>query len=187
MYLVVGLGNPDKIYHNTPHNLGFMCADMFAQKLGVKFSKNECKALTAHARVDGQKVIVAKPLTYMNLSGEAVSALCRKYKVEKGRLVVVYDDIDIPMGKLRIRAQGSARTHNGMKNILLHLGTEDFARVRVGIGKETPLSRIDYVLSQLSPADHDLLDIAIENASDALCDFVKGASPDDLMQKYNNK
>ena len=185
MYLVVGLGNPEKKYFNTPHNMGFVAADRLASKLNAQFTKGECKAVTAHVKVNGVKVIIAKPVTYMNLSGEAVSELCRKYKVEKGNLAVVYDDTDIPMGQLRVRAQGSAGSHNGMKSIIQQLGTEQFARVRVGIGKQTEMARIDYVLSQLSDTDEQLLSPALDNAANALLEFVNGTPIDQVMQKYN--
>ncbi len=187
MYLVVGLGNPEKKYFNTPHNMGFAAVDRLVEKLGGEFAKGECKAVTAHIKVNGTKVIVAKPVTYMNLSGEAVAELCRKYKVEKGNLIVVYDDTDIPLGNLRIRAQGSAGSHNGMKSIVQLLGTEDFPRVRVGIGKETVMARIDYVLSQLTDEDMYLLNPALDSAANALCEFVHGVPIDNIMQKYNGK
>ena len=185
MYLVVGLGNPEKKYFNTFHNMGFMCVDRLVDKLGVQFTKGECRAVTAHAKVNGEKVIVAKPVTYMNLSGEAVQELTHKYKIEKGKLIVVYDDIDIPIGKLRIRQNGSAGTHNGMKNIVQMLATEDFPRVRVGIGKDTPMELVDYVLSQVSEEDHKQLDPVLDAAATALYEFVNGQDVDHVMQKYN--
>ena len=185
MYLVVGLGNPEKKYFNTFHNMGFMVVDRLAEKLGVTFTKGECRAVTAHAKVNGEKVIIAKPVTYMNLSGEAVQELCHKYKIEKGKLIVAYDDIDITIGKLRIRQNGSAGTHNGMKNIVQMLSTEDFPRVRVGIGKETPMALVDYVLSQVTDDDHKQLDTILDQAAQALCDFVHGNDIDQVMQKYN--
>ena len=185
MYLVVGLGNPEKKYFNTWHNMGFMCVDRLVDKLGIKFEKGECRAVTAHTKIDGQKVIIAKPVTYMNLSGEAVQELCHKYKIEKGHLIVVYDDIDIPLGSLRIRHNGSAGTHNGMKNIVQMLSTEDFPRVRIGIGKETPMQLVDYVLSQVTEEDHKTLDEVLDRASQALCDYVHGCDIDQVMQKYN--
>lgn len=187
MYLVVGLGNPEKKYFNTPHNMGFEAVDRLAKRLNAEFVKGECKAVTAHTKVNGVKVVLAKPVTYMNLSGEAVLELCRRYKVEKGNLAVVYDDTDIPIGKLRIRGQGSAGSHNGMKNIVQLLGAEDFVRVRVGIGKTTPMARIDYVLSQLTTEDKELLDPALNDAAAALDEFVHGATTDQIMQKYNTK
>ena len=185
MYLVVGLGNPEKKYFNTFHNMGFMVVDRLAEKLNVTFTKGECRAVTAHAKVHGEKVIIAKPVTYMNLSGEAVQELTHKYKIEKGKLIVVYDDIDIPIGKLRIRVNGSAGTHNGMKNIVQMLSTEDFPRVRVGIGKETPIPLIEYVLSQVTEDDHKALDPVLDQAAQALYDFVNGNDIDHVMQKYN--
>ena len=187
MYLVVGLGNPDKKYLNTFHNMGFMCVDKLAQKLGVTFDKGECKSVTAHTRVGTEKVIIAKPVTYMNLSGEAVQELCHKYKIEKGNLIVVYDDIDIPMGNVRIRKEGSAGTHNGMRNIIKMIGTCDFVRIRVGIQKETPMALVDYVLSNVSDDDHAILDKTHDLVADALYDFVHGVDIDHVMQKYNTK
>ena len=187
MYLVVGLGNPDKKYLNTFHNMGFMCVDKLAQKLGVTFDNGECKAVTAHARVGTEKVIIAKPVTYMNLSGEAVQELCHKYKIEKGNLIVVYDDIDIPMGNIRIRKEGSAGTHNGMRNIIKMISTTDFVRVRVGIKKETPMALVDFVLSNVTEDDHVILDKTHDLVADALYDFVHGVDIDRVMQKYNSK
>lgn len=185
MYLVVGLGNPEKKYFNTFHNMGFMVVDRLCDKLGVAFTKGECRAVTAHAKVNGEKVIVAKPVTYMNLSGEAVQEMCHKYKIEKGHLIVVYDDIDIPIGKLRIRVNGSAGTHNGMRNIVQMISTDDFPRVRVGIGSDTPMELVDYVLSQVSDDDYKTLDPVLDQAAQALYDFVHGTPIDQVMQKYN--
>ena len=185
MYLVVGLGNPEKKYFNTFHNMGFMVVDRLAEKLGVSFTKGECRAVTAHAKINGEKVIIAKPVTYMNLSGEAVQELTHKYKIEKGKLIVAYDDIDIPIGKLRIRQNGSAGTHNGMKNIVQMLSTDDFPRVRVGIGKETPMELVNYVLSEVTEDDHKALDPILDQAAASLSDFVHGEPIDHVMQKYN--
>lgn len=187
MYLVVGLGNPEKKYFNTFHNMGFTCVDKLAQKLNAEFTKAECKSVTAHTLVNGEKVIIAKPVTYMNLSGEAVAELTHKYKIEKGKLIVVYDDVDVEMGKLRIRKNGSAGSHNGMKNIVQLLGTQDFPRIRVGIGKQTPMELIDYVLSQVQDADYELLNPVFDSVADALCEFVNGDDLDKIMQKHNIK
>lgn len=187
MYLIVGLGNPEKKYFNTFHNVGFMCVDSLAEKLDAQFDKVECKSVTAHARVNGQKVIIAKPVTYMNLSGQAVVELTNKYKIEKGNLIVVYDDVDIPLGNVRIRKDGSAGTHNGMRNIVQLLGTEDFPRIRVGIGKDTPMRLMDYVLSQVSDDDYTLLAPAIEHAATALHEYVHGEPFEQVMQKHNIK
>lgn len=187
MFLVVGLGNPEKKYLNTWHNVGFMCVDKLAKMLNVSFDKAECRCVTAHARVNGQKVIIAKPLTYMNLSGEAVQELVHKYKVEKGNLIVAYDDVDIALGKLRIRKEGSAGTHNGMRNIIKMISTDDFPRIRIGTGKETEMALIDFVLSNISDDDHAILDKTLDDVANALFDFVNGVDLERVMQKYNSK
>ena len=118
MYLVVGLGNPDRQYADTFHNVGFLVADRLARLLGASFDKGECRAICAHARLCGEKVIVAKPITYMNLSGESLKELVKKYKIEREKCVVVYDDADMPLGAIRLRKSGSGGSHNGMKNII---------------------------------------------------------------------
>lgn len=185
--MIVGLGNPEKKYLNTWHNLGFLCLDKLAAKLDVTFDKAECRCVTAHAKVNGEKVILAKPLTYMNLSGEGVLELVNKYKVEKGHLVVAYDDVDIALGRVRIRKFGSGGTHNGMKNIVKMLKTDEIPRVRIGAGKETPMELIDFVLSQITEEDHLAVDTALTNAADALYEFVNGENFDIVMQNYNAK
>lgn len=186
MYLIVGLGNPDKKYLNTWHNLGFLCVDKLAEKLGVQFDKAECSSLTAHARVNGEKVIVAKPLTYMNLSGNAVLQLVQRYKVEKGNLLVVYDDVDIAVGSLRIRKNGSAGTHNGMRSIV-HLVSEDFPRIRIGSGKQTPMALVDFVLSPIPQEDKPVVDEVLEQAAQASLQFAQGVPLDIIMQQHNKK
>lgn len=187
MYLVVGLGNPDKKYQNTFHNLGFMCVDRLAEKIGAQFTKGECCAVTAHTRINDQKVILAKPVTYMNLSGKALSELCNKYKIEQGHLIVAYDDVDLPMGSVRIRKEGSAGTHNGMRSIVDCLHTTAFPRVRIGFAKDTPMQLIDYVLSQITDDDKTLLEPAIDSAAEALKEFVEGKDIDVVMQRHNLK
>lgn len=187
MYLIVGLGNPEKKYLNTWHNVGFVCLDKVAQKFGIGFDRAECKSMTVHVKVNGQKVILAKPLTYMNLSGEAVKELTNKYKVEKGNLIVIYDDVDISLGSIRIRKSGSAGTHNGMRSIVQLLATEDFPRVRIGTGKETPMELVDFVLSQIPEEDKPLLGSAIDTAADAVWQFVNGDDIELVMQRFNRK
>ena len=133
MFLIVGLGNPEKKYETTFHNMGFLAVGDAAEKLGVKFKKKECEASVAEAFVGGEKVILARPVTYMNASGRAVKQLMAKYKVRLPNLLVIYDDFDLPKGKLRIRATGSAGTHNGMRSIIGGDRAADFARIRIGI------------------------------------------------------
>jgi len=187
MYIVVGLGNPEEKYLNTWHNAGFLCLDKVAAKFGVCFDKAECRSVTAHARVNGEKVIFAKPLTYMNLSGEACRELVQRYKPEKTHFLVVYDDVDLPLGSLRIRKEGSAGTHNGMRNIVRLLSASDFPRVRIGTQKETPMALVDFVLSRITDEDKILLEPALVGAAEAIGEFVGGADIDVVMQKHNTK
>ena len=189
MKLIVGLGNPDDKYKNTFHNLGFMCVDEVAIKLGVTFNKTKCRAQIAEYGFGNEKVILAKPLTYMNLSGESVRELLSFYKIQSENLLVIYDDYDLVKGTIRIRENGSAGTHNGMRNIIQEIGTTSFPRVRVGFKPtekmEIPL--INYVLSGIKVEDKALYDSAIKIASDAGVDFAKGKKLQDVMQKYNGK
>ena len=134
-WMLVCLGNPGDEYENTRHNIGFLAADELGRREGIKINKLRYRALTGELRVGGQRVLVLKPQTYMNLSGEAVTQLVNWYKVAPEELLVVYDDVDLPFGRVRIRPKGSAGTHNGMRNILYLLGRDDFPRLRVGIGR----------------------------------------------------
>lgn len=187
MKIVVGLGNPDRKYLNTFHNLGFMCVDKTAQELGVQFNKTKAKASIAETKINGEKVLLCKPLTYMNLSGESVSELLSFYKATPKDLIVIYDDFDLPLGSLRIRESGSAGTHNGMRNIVNLLGTGDFARIRIGFKPKTPLQipLIDLVLSGIKPEDKLVLDEMTTLGGSAGVDFAKGMPVRELMQKYN--
>ena len=138
MFLIAGLGNPGKEYENTRHNAGFMVLDALADKLGADISEKKHKALCGRAVIGGQKVILLKPQTYMNSSGESIRAAADYYKVDPEDILVVYDDISLAPGQLRIRAKGSAGGHNGIKSIIAHLGTQEFPRVRVGVGEKPP-------------------------------------------------
>ncbi len=188
MKLIVGLGNPDREYLNTFHNLGFMAADALAEKLGVTFGKEKCRALLAEARVGNEKILIAKPLTYMNLSGESVRELISFYKIDLDSLMVIYDDFDIPKGTLRIRESGSAGTHNGMRNIVKLLGTERFARIRIGFhpeGDDLKMPLIALVLSGIRESDRPLFSKAIDGAAEAAKEFAYGAKISAVMQKHN--
>lgn len=189
MYLIMGLGNPDKQYLNTYHNVGFMCADVIAKKLGAEFSKGECRAVTAHVGNGQNKIIIAKPITYMNLSGESARELINKYKIERERFIVIYDDVDLPLGNIRIRYTGSAGTHNGMKNIVQNVGTTDVFRIRIGVGnpKNDNIDLKDFVLSKISDSVMKELAPALEKAADATIDFVNGTPIEKVMQTYNSK
>lgn len=187
MKIIVGLGNPDKKYFNTFHNLGFACVDKTAQTLGVQFNKTKAKASITETKINNEKVLLCKPQTYMNLSGESVAELLRFYKAQPKDLIVVYDDFDLPAGSLRIRESGSAGTHNGMRNIVNLLGTGDFARIRVGFKPKAPLQipLIDLVLSGIKPEDKDLFDQMTTLGGNACVDFAKGMPVQEIMQKYN--
>ena len=173
MIVIVGLGNPDKQYENTYHNTGFMCVDYFAEKNGIKFTKKKYNALVGEGVIEGQKVLVLKPQTYMNSSGVSVSQVVNQLKLPLEKLIVVYDDLDLPCGVLRFRKKGSAGTHNGMRNIVTMLGKEDFARLRVGIGKDEKIKVIDYVLMRMNKDNKLLIDNAIVKAERVLCEFIK--------------
>jgi PTH1 family peptidyl-tRNA hydrolase len=181
MKLVVGLGNPGPQYEKTRHNVGWHVVDAFARKFRIAVTKHEKDALTGSGRVAGGAVLVAKPLTYMNLSGAAVRLLVNAYLESTDDLIVVYDDIDLPLGKLRIRPSGSAGTHNGMRSIVAELGTEGFPRLRVGIGSQEEGRLRDYVLDEFAPDEQPLIDRAIERAVDALVLFARG----DLRRAMN--
>ena len=189
MKLIVGLGNPDDKYKNTFHNLGFMAVDKVAEKLGVEFSKQKCRASIAETKIGNEKVILAKPLTYMNLSGESVRELMSFYKIDFSDFIVLYDDYDIDKGTVRIREKGSAGTHNGMRNILLNVGSDNFARIRIGFKPTTEfkIPLIDYVLSGIKEEDKPLMEKAISVASDAGVAFAKGEDIQKIMQKFNGK
>ena len=168
-YLIVGLGNPGKDYDGTRHNVGFRVADELARRNALAFGKTERKAQTASGVVRGKKVILAKPQTYMNLSGEAVRSLVDFYKVEEGHILVVADDLDIPLGTVRLRKSGGAGGQNGIKSVIQHLGTQDFSRLRFGIGRPPgKMQARDYVLSPFKSDDAILAAQVVDRAADAV-------------------
>jgi PTH1 family peptidyl-tRNA hydrolase len=186
MKLVVGLGNPGPQYSGTRHNAGFMVVEHLARALGSNGrQESRLQALVAEARLDGDKVVLAQPLTFMNLSGEAVSKLLNWYKLTPKDLVVVYDDFAIPFGQLRVRPDGSAGGHNGISSLIQHFGKPFFDRVRVGIGPLPPGWKTpDFVLGRFSPEERKTLDESITRAADAtLCVVRHGVER--AMQDYN--
>ena len=187
MKLIVGLGNPDDKYKNTFHNLGFMSVDAVAKKLGVEFNKTKCRALVAETKIANEKIILAKPQTYMNLSGESVRELVSFYKIDGKDVLVIYDDYDLFKGAVRIRENGSAGTHNGMRNIVQELGHGNFPRIRIGFKptETMQIPLISYVLSGISEQDKPAYEKAIDGASDAAVAFIKGQTIQNVMQKYN--
>ncbi len=169
MKLVVGLGNPGDGYADTYHNIGFIALDILAERLGAPTFSEKDDALISDVRIGGDKVILCKPLTFMNLSGNAVSRLARYYKIAPSDITVIYDDIDIKKGTVRVRENGSAGTHNGMRDIVTKLGSTEFPRVRIGTGlKPNFMDLADYVLSHIQAFEKPLL----LKAADKACDFV---------------
>ena len=186
MYLIVGLGNPGAKYAHTRHNVGFDVVDTLARKLGVTIGRERDEALLGECFIAGQKTILALPQTYMNLSGEAVSRLVRWYRLPPENLMVVYDDVDLPQGSIRIRKNGSAGTHNGMRSILAETGISDFARIRVGIrDSEVNIPIINYVLASVRQEDYELFASALERAAKAAVMFVSGHPIEAVMNEYN--
>ena len=173
MKIVVGLGNFGDKYAYTHHNMGFLSVECLADKLALKFSKRECDALIAVGSRNGNKLILAKPLTFMNLSGRAVKQLLGKYECDLKDLIVVYDDIDLERGTLRVRHSGSAGTHNGMRDIVAALGSGDFPRVRIGIGKPPPYVPLaDFVLSEVPKAERQAFAELLERAADEVLKLI---------------
>ena len=185
-WLLVCLGNPGRQYENTRHNIGFLAADALEKRTGVKFNKLKYRALTGEVTLGGQRVLVVKPQTYMNLSGEAVKLAGGFYKIPPERILVLYDDVSLPLGKLRIRASGSAGGHNGIKNIIAHLGTDAFPRIKVGVGgKPHPdYDMADWVLGKRSGEDKKAVDAAVERAADAVERYIQDG-PDKAMSLFN--
>lgn len=169
MKIIVGLGNPGDKYEYTYHNVGWLAIDVLADRLGVKINTKECDSLTGLKTVNGEKIVLAKPQTYMNLSGNAVKQLLGRYKATPSELIVVYDDIDIEKGTSRYRVKGSAGTHNGMRDIIAKIGTENFERVRVGTGKvpeNVPL--ISYVLMTIPDTERRIVADGVKDAVDKI-------------------
>ncbi len=186
MFLIVGLGNPEEKYFKTFHNMGFLAAGDAAALLNAKFKKKECEASVAEGYLGGEKVLVARPLTYMNASGRAVKQLMARYKLTPEEIVVIYDDYDLPKGHVRIRPSGSAGTHNGMRSIIAETGMTEFARIRIGIRDEAVnIPIINYVLSEVKKGDYDLFSAACGRAAEAAVALAKGERLDLVMNRYN--
>ena len=186
MKIIAGLGNPGKEYENTKHNVGLLTIDILAEKYDIKVNKIKFKGLVGEGMIGTEKVILVKPQTYMNLSGQCIREIVAFYKLDMEDLVVIYDDIDLPMGNLRIRKKGSAGTHNGMRSIIYDLQDDGFPRVRVGIGGERKGDLANYVISGFSGDDRKLIEEAIVKAADAVTCLVEDGI-DRAMVDYNTK
>ncbi len=185
MKIIVGLGNPGAEYEKTRHNLGYMAIDKLASELGVNIDKKRLLGLTATCKIGREKAILVKPLTYMNLSGDCVAKIMNYYKETPENVIVIYDDIDIDVGKIRVKPSGSPGTHNGMKDITAKIGSQTFPRVRIGSGKPIKGQDLaDFVLSKVKKEEKELIDKATDMAKDAVLDIVQeGIST--AMNKYN--
>ena len=193
MKLIVGLGNPGRGYINNRHNIGFMCLNHFARTQGIRFDKKQSKARIGTGEVAGYRIVVAKPQTYMNLSGQSVSLLIKKFNINLNNLLVIHDDLDLPLGKIRLRQGSSSGGHKGIDSIITELGSQDFLRLRVGIGRpvknevSTEFSEaeiIAYVLSDFTPDEKQAIIKVIPRVSEAiLCLLTEGLTA--AMNKYN--
>ena len=187
MFIIAGLGNTGKEYENTRHNAGFMVMDALADKLGADISEKKHKALCGKAVIGGEKVILMKPQTYMNSSGEALRAAADYFKVDPESVLVIYDDISLAPGQLRVRAKGSAGGHNGIKSIIAHLGTQEFPRVRVGVGEKPPrMDLADYVLGHFSQEEKKIMESAVKEAAEAVIEAVTEGI-EHAMNDHNRK
>ena len=173
MYIIVGLGNPGKEYAHTRHNVGFETIDILADRMGIEVEEKKHKGLCGKGILAGQKVILLKPQTYMNLSGESVRAAADFYKVDPEDILVIYDDISLEPGQLRLRGKGSAGGHNGIKNIIAHLGTQEFPRVRIGVGeKPARMDLADYVLGRFPKEEAETMTTAFKDGAAAVVDMM---------------
>lgn len=186
MKCIVGLGNVGKKYEDTRHNVGFMVVDEFLNKHNIELDKQKFKGNYTIATINGEKVLIIEPMTYMNLSGEAVRPLMDYYKVDVEDLVVLYDDLDMPQGRIRIRQKGSAGGQNGMRSIIQHLGTQEFKRIRLGIGRpEGRKPVVDYVLQKFSDDEMITMQKVIDHTIEALETFIGGEKFENVMNQFN--
>ncbi len=184
MKLIVGLGNPGKEYEKTRHNVGFMAIDILSKLLNVEFKQNQFQSQIASLNFKGEKVYLMKPQTYMNLSGEAVSSFARYYKIDTQDILILHDDLDLPVGKVRIRYQGSSGGQNGLKNIIELLGTQDIKRIRIGIGKDPIIPTKDYVLGKIPTSQQETYNEVLDKVAKA-ARATLAMSFNDVMNRYN--
>jgi len=185
MYLIVGLGNPEEEYANTRHNMGFKTINKLAKQYNIEINKNKFKGLIGTGTIEDKKVILLKPQTYMNLSGESIQEVMHFYKIQEKDLIIIYDDIDIEPGIIKLRKKGGPGTHNGMKSVVQNINTENFARVRIGIGTPTDKSDlISYVIGYVPEEEMKILDESTIKAKDAVVEILKNGI-DNAMNKFN--
>jgi len=185
-FLIVGLGNPGEEYENTPHNLGFMVIDRLAESHSIRVSRKENTSYVGLGETGGKQVALAKPQTYMNLSGPAVRGLLERYELKPDRLIVVYDELDLPWGSMRIRINGSAAGHNGVKSLIGSLGTNEFTRIRIGIHPGSPVKGEQFVLAPFKRAQKQDVEETVGRAADAV-EFIIAEGAAQAMTKYNRR
>ncbi|RMG02883.1 MAG: aminoacyl-tRNA hydrolase [Acidobacteria bacterium] len=184
-WLIVGLGNPGKKYEKTRHNFGFMVVDSLARKTGAQIKREECCSLIGSAKIENSDLELVKPQTFMNLSGEAIACLLKKEGRSIGRMIVIADDLALPLGKIRIRRKGSSGGHNGLKSIISSLGTEEFIRLRIGIRPEYEISDTkQFVLESFSDEDIPVVEEILQKSADAVCSIIL-EGVDKAMAKFN--
>ena len=183
MYLIVGLGNPEEDYSNTRHNMGFDAVNKIAKEYNIEINKKKFKGLYGIGQIEEEKVILLKPQTYMNISGESLKEIVDFYKIENNNIIVIYDDMDIDLGIIKIRKKGNPGSHNGMKSVVKYLGTE-FPRIRVGIGKPDDDDFIKYVIGPIPEEEKEILDKSTSLAKDAAIAIIK-QGVDNAMNKFN--
>lgn len=184
MKVVIGLGNPGAKYEGTRHNVGFMTLDKAATMLQTSFTQTKFKAHYTQTHYNNEKVLLLKPLTYMNLSGQCIGQLIEFYDCSINDLLIVHDDLDLPFGQLKLRMKGGAGGHNGLKSVIQHLGTTEFKRIRMGIGRPEHGHVVDYVLQSFSKQEFGLLEPLLKTAAEACLDFIDHDFPN-VMNKYN--
>ena len=186
MYLIIGLGNPGKEYENTRHNMGFKALDVLASDTGIEIKKSKFQSLLGKGKINGEKVILCKPQTYMNLSGNAARECAMYYDVPRENVIVIYDDMDLPIESIRIRKAGGPGTHNGMKSVVQQLGITDFPRIRIGIGAaREDEDVIDRVIGKVPKSEQAMLDEAARKAAEAALDIIR-IGIDNAMNKHNH-
>lgn len=187
MKCIIGLGNPGKKYAQTRHNIGFMVVDELLRRHNWKLDKSKFNGQYAMELYEGDKLILLQPQTFMNLSGQSVRPLMDYYNLELADILVIYDDLDLPTGKIRLRAKGGHGGHNGMRSLIEHLGTKDFNRIRFGVGRPTsPIPVVDYVLGNFAKIEQQTVMDSIEKAAEACEQWVKGRPFIDVMNEYNS-
>ena len=190
MKIIVGLGNPGRVYQKTRHNIGFWVIDKIIQKFNKDVTRVKTRKYIAEIfelRFDGEKIVLVKPLTFMNLSGQAVKPIVDWYKIDIKNLIVIYDDMDLPLGTVRFREKGSSGGHKGMRSIIQHLGTEEFKRIRLGIDHPSDNDVIDYVLTGFTSKENQIIQDNLNIVSDAIEDWVKGTDYKKIMSTYQVK